>query len=679
MTEEQPTTEHNAAEQQDKLREQWDSSELPAHTPVTVSAEHTTQDAPEVAAFHLGGKDSLEDRQKKGALYQVVDTSKLKRLGNYYQYEGYFFDASQGGDYLVVSSPNDGGETRRGNADAQPENFHYMFVGKGGQLEIGRDQTSEITPDVNNGEYTSFIKLDVDDEGNISFIDLDSTNGTTLHTPENATVVEGSLLTPETTEDTDNETEADEQVEYEARDLLSHSQRLHTTIDEASTKFMRNTGLMVAHTRNGISMPKNTILRMRRDRAQRKYDRKAAKQGTSMFKFVNRHRDKVASRAKVKLDKKETAYTSHSKKMDDRITRVETTASRRAESTETYIKQTAEAKIVAVERKLQRRERRERTLQLKHMERGPRKLSHEERHNLINTFSDDDNKRIRTAAVRAVQGKYAKLPPAERLVVPVTENVDTRQPVPLEVPVVPTSRPETPIEASQPGPEQPAETPQPTPEQPQPNTAESLGVMTEQQREAMIGEVAQVAEHNSRIYTYLPDRETILSKDGDYTVPGGWSNFGDSLAKNNNWVPQLHNDSTEVFRFTPADETNSTVINPLTGQSEPAVTVAYQFNTFTSGYTGPTYMAGHRPGNALFVEATIPQSVANKLQANITDNPQLAREFAQTIVSQNGVSESLWNTYMHPPYHQLPDSWNMTIIDQQDKNTPVAHAVPITK
>lgn len=46
MPEKQPphSTEHNGSEDQEKFHTTWNSSELPANTPVTISAEHTTSD-----------------------------------------------------------------------------------------------------------------------------------------------------------------------------------------------------------------------------------------------------------------------------------------------------------------------------------------------------------------------------------------------------------------------------------------------------------------------------------------------------------------------------------------------------------------------------------------------------------------------------------------------------------
>ena len=76
MTEKQPphSTEHNGSEDQEKFPNAWNSSELPANTPVTISAEHTTSDAPEIAAFHLGA-DTAKQAQQEAA--HKAATAKL--------------------------------------------------------------------------------------------------------------------------------------------------------------------------------------------------------------------------------------------------------------------------------------------------------------------------------------------------------------------------------------------------------------------------------------------------------------------------------------------------------------------------------------------------------------------------------------------------------------------------
>lgn len=352
MSEKQPTTEHNAAEQQDKLREQWDSSELPARAPVTVSAEHTTEAAPEVAAFHLGGKDSLEDRQKKGALYQVVDTSKLKRLGNYYQYEGYFFDASQGGDYLIVSSTNDGSETRRGNADAKPENFSYQFVSKGGQLDVGRTANSELTPD-HDAISRQHLQLDVDDDGNISFIDLDSTNGTTLHTPEAAAVITGERIEdlPPDDEAIDVDfdpssaidAEPDAEVRHSDAELLGQRYRVLRTIKAAGNQRMRAVEAAQATWKNTLDTPKKMRLALRTSlaegrvaRHQKKVD--AASEGTWKHQRHLKRLQKVAA----KRDAIKNQYDSHTGRMKDRRTSVKDNFERRHTDTIKNLKDRAE-------------------------------------------------------------------------------------------------------------------------------------------------------------------------------------------------------------------------------------------------------------------------------------------------------------------------------------------------
>ncbi len=324
MPEKQPTTtEQSTAERQDVLRDNWESTELPANTPVTLSAEHTTADAPEVAAFHLGRKDTLDESTKKGATYQVVDTSKLNRVGNYYQYEGYFIDASQGGDYLVISSPEDGSETRRGDTDAKPANFHYMFVSKGGQLKIGREQPSD-NESAADDEYRSSIELDVDDEGNLSFIDLDSTNGTTLHTPEDAVTVTGDPLEQAPSDDDTDpgkaiDDEPDAEIRHNDAELLRQRDLFVQAIRTVGNQRIRAIESAQASWKNTLDTPakmayglRTSLIEGRVVRHQKLVDE------TKKGSWVHQRRLKKLRKLENKRDRLKGKYESISGRMKDR-------------------------------------------------------------------------------------------------------------------------------------------------------------------------------------------------------------------------------------------------------------------------------------------------------------------------------------------------------------------------
>jgi len=242
--------------------------------------------------------------------------------------------------------------------------------------------------------------------------------------------------------------------------------------------------------------------------------------------------------------------------------------------------------------------------------------------------------------------------------------------------------------------------------------AEAFGGTGEKEQQALIREVAQAAKGATRIYTDIPRDSTVKSKSGDYRPIDGFNSFGDGLPQEHyphSRQKLLYDGSAEAFLFEPdtttlyktVTETVETggrfikktrqvekqvpdgeiptmVVNPATGQQEPGVKVAYQFNGNarrengqTVYYEGPVYITGSgRGGNQLFVEATLPKSVADKLRQGIAGNPELAREFAKILALNNGITIQAWNNGVRPPYDQLPDGWEMTVADLQ-KDTQI--------
>lgn len=237
--------------------------------------------------------------------------------------------------------------------------------------------------------------------------------------------------------------------------------------------------------------------------------------------------------------------------------------------------------------------------------------------------------------------------------------------------------------------------------------AEAYGDTGEKERQALIGEVAQAAKGKTRIHTDIPAGIQLKSAEGDYRPIDGFNSFGDGLSQNNRHHSEklAYNGSAEAFLFEPDTTTRyktvtktvetggrfmkktqqveeqvpdgeipTMVVNPATGQQEPGVKVAYQFNgnnrrenNQTVYYEGPDYVTAtsNRTGNQLFVEATLPKSVADKLKQEVAHNPAIAREFAKTLALNNGITEQAWSNGVRPPYDQIPDGWEMAVADLQ--------------
>jgi len=236
--------------------------------------------------------------------------------------------------------------------------------------------------------------------------------------------------------------------------------------------------------------------------------------------------------------------------------------------------------------------------------------------------------------------------------------------------------------------------------------AEAFGGTGEKEQQALIVEVAQAAKGATRIYTDRPNGVKLKSNSGDYVPRDGFTSFGDGLPQDSLHVREKleYGGSAEAFLFEPDTTTRyktvtrtvetggrfmkkteqieeqvrdgevpTMVVNPATGQQELGIKVAYQFNGNqrsengqTVYYEGPVYKTeSGRGGNQLFVEATLPKSLADKLRQGIAGNPEVAREFAKTLALNNGITIQAWNNGVRPPYDQLPDGWEMTVADLQ--------------
>ncbi|MCA0228304.1 hypothetical protein LCH21_02510 [Patescibacteria group bacterium] len=256
--------------------------------------------------------------------------------------------------------------------------------------------------------------------------------------------------------------------------------------------------------------------------------------------------------------------------------------------------------------------------------------------------------------------------------------------------------------------EEQAKQPQPTEtvDDARQKVAEVFGDTGEKERQALIGEVAQAAKGATRIYTDIPKDIMLKSNSGDFRPIDGFNSFGDGLPQESRHVREKleYGGSAEAFLFEPDTTTRyktvtktietggrfkkkteqvqeqvpdgevpTMVMNPATGQQEPGVKVAYQFNgnnrrdgAQTAYYEGPKYTTeSGRVGNQLWIEATLPKSVADRLKQEVTSNPEVAHEFAKTLALNNGITEQAWNNGVQPPFDKVPSDWTMAVVDLQ--------------
>lgn len=131
----------------------------------------------------------------------------------------------------------------------------------------------------------------------------------------------------------------------------------------------------------------------------------------------------------------------------------------------------------------------------------------------------------------------------------------------------------------------------------------------------------------------------------------------------------------------PGSEHQKMVVNPETGQQEPAVLFQYDFDpgalqdrdnaVHAIGYEG---LNSTRTGAVLSVAVELPKSIADKLLANIEKQPGYVRQIAEVLVVNNSdgrISQEDWdkgrppyNTRMKPPYErvkELAPNWKIAI------------------
>ena len=234
--------------------------------------------------------------------------------------------------------------------------------------------------------------------------------------------------------------------------------------------------------------------------------------------------------------------------------------------------------------------------------------------------------------------------------------------------------------------------------------AEAFGDTSEKEYQALMGEVARAAKGTTSIHTDIPAGFSVPAKEGAGRGDG-FTSFGDGTQFNNMDVVtrktnlQRSAESPETIIFRPETTTEyktviktvetggrfrkkteqvekqvptgkvlTMVTNPATGQQEPGVKVAYLFNGNGAQYSldgNPPYLTkSGRSGNQLYVESTLPKSIAEQLSREVADKPELAREYAEALVLNNGIPQELWDSIVRPPYNKLSSDWKITIANQ---------------
>lgn len=234
--------------------------------------------------------------------------------------------------------------------------------------------------------------------------------------------------------------------------------------------------------------------------------------------------------------------------------------------------------------------------------------------------------------------------------------------------------------------------------------AEAFGDTSEKEHQALMGEVARAAKGTTSIHTDVPAGFSVPAREGAGRGDG-FTSFGDGTQFNNmdvvtrktNLQRSAESPETIIFkpdttteyktviktvetggRFrkkteqieeqVPSGEVPIMVTNPATGQQEPGVKVAYLFNGNGAQYSldgNPPYLTkSGRSGNQLYVESTLPKSIAEQLSREVADKPELAREYAETLVLNNGIPQELWDSIVRPPYNKLSSDWKITVANQ---------------
>lgn len=196
----------------------------------------------------------------------------------------------------------------------------------------------------------------------------------------------------------DGERTADE---LDAREVLGRFRTFHATVKEGIVDSVAFAERKVAQAKNVASSPKLAILSLRERAAANIDGRMAALQDRTENKYLGKVVDKVSNFTYKKYSERNAAANRQKDKMKGRLDTVDRAQSERLKAIDDRQQELIEAKVVAVERKLIRQEQRRRRLEL----RGERGLSSADRERLIKALSIDDKKRIRSAAVTALENR----------------------------------------------------------------------------------------------------------------------------------------------------------------------------------------------------------------------------------------------------------------------------------
>lgn len=216
-----------------------------------------------------------------------------------------------------------------------------------------------------------------------------------------------SSTTGETTDQTNQEEEANQEREFEERsaaEFLLSFQDLKTDVRQEATKAISTIETSIVKGKNMLSMPKNIILNWRVEKAKQKYDRISRKLDTSRFDFINRHYEKKVQTVSSDLNSRTQVYAEHTEMMQNRSERADEHSKERQEAIDTKRKELHEARVAAVERRIVRHESIKQRRKLEH---DYSQYAYEKRETAIKQYIEQPafKKRVRSQAEKIVQGQ----------------------------------------------------------------------------------------------------------------------------------------------------------------------------------------------------------------------------------------------------------------------------------
>jgi len=202
-------------------------------------------------------------------------------------------------------------------------------------------------------------------------------------------------LDPEAQQSPENEA-----IKTDDKEILGQSVHLRRSLHDATRSFLNGSQQSIAGWKNELSKPRNDYLEWRSDAAKRKYERKQEKLGTSHFKFINKHHERVANAYRARYDKAHGKLKGHSAKMDQRIKSAEQASLERDERFKKRIDLYVNRKIRAERNKLLRK------LAEEQKQNGMSKRI--ERHRFIRDLPESEKRRITKEAIAAIRKENIK-------------------------------------------------------------------------------------------------------------------------------------------------------------------------------------------------------------------------------------------------------------------------------